>query len=154
MAAIILRIFPDFQLYSREPHYIFTRNPLFIREDSMKKLFALPVMSGASPPRYFILTSLSDTGGSQATQAITLKPGSVIQEGWLVSIEYTFGDKTGKVIDSSVGKEPVPGLEKELTGLKDRRSKKIVVKPEDGYRADPNAFQEIPKTSSRLRCKR
>jgi hypothetical protein len=71
------------------------------------------------------------------------------------SIEYTFGDKTGKVIDSSVGKELVPGLEKELTGLKDRRSKKIVVKPEeDGYRADPNAFQEIPKTSSRLRCKR
>ncbi|HEV8724267.1 MAG TPA: hypothetical protein VGW77_26930 [Candidatus Binatia bacterium] len=54
-----------------------------------------------------------------------MKPGSVIQEGSLVSIEYTFGDKTGKVIDSSVGKEePVPGLEKELTGLKDRRSKK------------------------------
>jgi len=43
MAAIIRRIFPDVQLYSREPYYIFTRNPLFIRQDSMKKLFAPPV---------------------------------------------------------------------------------------------------------------
>ena len=106
----------------------------------MKNLLGLLVISGAVTAALFFLTSLARTGGNQATQAITLKPGSAIQEGSFVSIEYTLTDETGKVIDSNVGKEPltylhgsgqiVPGLEKE---------------PEDGYRADPNAFQEIPK---------
>jgi len=121
----------------------------------MKKLLALLVMSGAVTAALFFLTSLARTGGSPATPAITLKPGSAIQEGSIVSIEYTLTDDAGKVIDSSIGKEPltylhgsgqiVPGLEKELTGLKVGDRKKIVVKPEDGYRTDPKAFQEIPK---------
>ncbi len=121
----------------------------------MKKLLGLLVISGAVTAALFFLTSLARTGGNSATQAVTLKPGSAIQEGSFVSIEYTLTDDTGKVIDSNVGKEPltylhgsgqiVPGLEKELTGLKVGDQKKIVVKPEDGYRADPNAFQEIPK---------
>jgi FKBP-type peptidyl-prolyl cis-trans isomerase SlyD len=78
----------------------------------------------------------------------------LIQEDSIVSID-TLTDETGKVVDSTVGKEPltylhgsgqiVPGLEKELTGLKVGDQKKIVVKPEDGYRPNPNAFQEIPK---------
>jgi FKBP-type peptidyl-prolyl cis-trans isomerase SlyD len=39
----------------------------------------------------------------------------------------------------------VRGLEKELTGMKVGDQKKIVVKPEDGYQKDLNAFQEIPR---------
>jgi FKBP-type peptidyl-prolyl cis-trans isomerase SlyD len=115
----------------------------------------LLVISGAVTAALFFLTSLARTGGTQATQAITLKPGSVIQDGSIVSIEYTLTDDTGKVVDSNVGKEPltyfhgsgqiVPGLEKELTGLKVGDQRKIVVKPEDGYRPNPNAFQEISK---------
>jgi FKBP-type peptidyl-prolyl cis-trans isomerase SlyD len=121
----------------------------------MKKLLGLLVISGAVTAALFFLTSLARTGGNSATRAITLKPGLAIQEGSFVSIEYTLTDETGKVVDSTVGKEPltylhgsgqiVPGLEKELTGLKVGDQKKIVVKPEDGYRPNPNAFQEIPK---------
>ena len=126
-----------------------------VDEDFMKKLLTLLIMSGAVTAALFFLTSLARTGGSPATRAITLKPGSAVQEGSIVSIEYTLTDDAGKVIDSNVGKEPltylhgsgqiVPGLEKELTGLKVGDRKKIVVKPEDGYRMDPKAFQEIPK---------
>ena len=121
----------------------------------MKKLLGLLLISGAVTAALFFLTSLARTGGNQASQPITLQPGSAIQEGSLVSFEYTLTDDTGKVIDSNVGKEHltylhgsgqiVSGLEKELTGLKVGDQKKIVVRPEDGYRADPNAFQEIPK---------
>ena len=121
----------------------------------MKQLLGLLVISGVVTAALFFLTSFARTGGNQAPQSITLQPGSVIQEGSFVSIEYTLRDDTGKVIDSNVGKEPltylhgsgqiVPGLEKQLTGLKVGDQKKIVVKPEDGYRVDPKAFQEIPK---------
>lgn len=120
----------------------------------MKKLLGLLVISGAVTAALFLLTSLDRTG-TRVPDTISLKPGSVIQDGSFVSIEYTLTDDTGKVIDSNVGKEPltyvhgagqiVPGLEKGLTGLKVGDRKKIVVTPEDGYRADPNAFQEIPK---------
>ena len=79
-------------------------------------------------------------------------------------MEYTLTDYTGKIIDSNVGRKPliylhgsgqiVPGLEKELTGLKVGDQKKIVVKPEDGYRADQTPFRKFPKTRSRRRRKR
>ena len=93
--------------------------------------------------------------GSGTAPMVSLKPGQVIQEDSIVSIEYTLTDDTGKVIDSNVGKEPltylhgsgqiVRGLEKERTGFKVGDQKKKVFKPEDGYQADPKAFQEIPK---------
>ena len=79
-----------------------------------------------------------------------------IQEGSQVSFEYTLSDETGTVIESSKGKQPmsyihgksqiIPGLEKELSGMKVGEEKKIQVKPEDGYgRVNPDAFQEVPK---------
>jgi len=114
------------------------------------------MMSGAVLGALFFLTSLARVGGGQTSQAITLKPGSNIQEGSLVSIEYTLTDETGKVIDTNVGKEPltfiqgagqiVKGLEQELAGLKVGDEKKIQVKPEDGYGlTDEKALQEIPR---------
>jgi len=114
------------------------------------------MMSGAVLGALFILTSLARLGGGQTSQAITLKPGSNIQEGSLVSIEYTLTDDTGKVIDTNVGKEPltfiqgagqiVKGLEQELAGLKVGDQKKVQVKPEDGYGlTDDKALQEIPR---------
>jgi len=40
----------------------------------------------------------------------------------------------------------IPGLEKELTGMKVGGEKHVTVKPEDGYgKVNPNAVQEIPK---------
>jgi FKBP-type peptidyl-prolyl cis-trans isomerase 2 len=40
----------------------------------------------------------------------------------------------------------IPGLEKELTGMKVGGEKHVTVKPEDGYgKVNPNAVQEFPK---------
>jgi FKBP-type peptidyl-prolyl cis-trans isomerase SlyD len=85
-----------------------------------------------------------------------LQPATSVQQGVLVSIEYTLTDEAGKVIESNVGKEPltyvhgsgqiVRGLEKELVGMKVGEQKKIQVTPEEGYGLrDPNAVQEIRK---------
>lgn len=122
----------------------------------MKKLLSLMVMSGAVLAALFFLTNLSGSGASQRPQAITLKPASVIQDGSLVSLEYTLTDDSGNVLESNVGKEPltyvqgsgqiVRGLEKELAGLKVGDRKKIHVSPEEGYGpVNPQAIQEIPK---------
>jgi len=121
----------------------------------MKKLLGLLVISGAVTAALFLLTSLSGVGGP-VQPAVTLKPGSVIQEGSFVSIEYTLTDDSGSVLDTNVGKEPltyiqgagqiVKGLERELQGLKVGDQKKVAVQPEDGYgQPDENAFQEIPR---------
>ena len=113
-------------------------------------------MSGAVLGALFFLTSLARTGGRPAGPAMTLKPASVIEQGSVVSVEYTLTDDAGTVLDSNVGKEPltfvqgagqiVPGLEKELIGLKTGDRKKVQVQPEDGY-GIPNkeAFQEFPR---------
>ena len=53
----------------------------------MRKLLGLLVISGAVTAALFLLTSLAGTGGGPGQQAITLKPGSLVQDGSLVSIE-------------------------------------------------------------------
>lgn len=122
----------------------------------MKKLFGLLVMSGSVLAVLIILTSMSAPKAAQSPQAITLKPGTVVQDGSLVSIEYTLTDDAGKVIDTNVGKQPltyvqgagqiVKGLERELNGLHTGDEKKVDVKPEEGYGlTNPNAFQEVPR---------
>jgi FKBP-type peptidyl-prolyl cis-trans isomerase SlyD len=113
-------------------------------------------MSGAVLAALFFLSNLARTSVSESTPAITLKPGSVIQEGSIVSMEYTLTDDTGAVLDTNAGKEPltfiegagqiVKGLERELIGLKVGDQKKVHVKPEDAYGLpDPAALQEIPR---------
>ena len=84
------------------------------------------------------------------------KPQTVVQAGAEVSFDYTLTDDSGKVIDTSQGKEPmhythgkgqiIPGLEKEITGMAVGGEKKVTVKPEDAYGpVDTRAFQEVPK---------
>ena len=113
-------------------------------------------MSGAVLGALFLLTNLAHMAGGQSTQALRLKPNSAVQEGSIVSIEYTLRDDSGNVIDTNVGKEPltfmegagqiVKGLERELSGMKVGEQKKIQVKPEDGYGLlDKDAFHEIPR---------
>jgi FKBP-type peptidyl-prolyl cis-trans isomerase SlyD len=122
----------------------------------MKKLFALLAISGAVLVALFFLTQLSVPGAGQATPRFTLKPAAEIQDGAIVTVEYTLTDDTGAVIDSSSGKGPmtyihgagqiVPGLERALNGLKIGDQKKVQVRPEEGYGLpDQNAFREIPK---------
>jgi FKBP-type peptidyl-prolyl cis-trans isomerase SlyD len=123
----------------------------------MKKLLSLLVISSAVLGALFFLTSLPGNGaGGSPASSVSLQTASSVQQGVLVSIEYTLTDETGKVIESNVGKEPltyihgagqiVRGLEKELAGMKVGEQKKIQVKPEEGYGLrDPNAVQEIRK---------
>jgi FKBP-type peptidyl-prolyl cis-trans isomerase SlyD len=84
------------------------------------------------------------------------KEENVVKPGSVVSLEYTLSDEKGKVIESNKGKEPlkytqgqnqiVPGLEKEVAGMKVGGQKNVKVKPEDGYgTVNPKAFQEVPK---------
>ena len=81
---------------------------------------------------------------------------ATIQDNMEVGFEYTL-TVDGAVVDSTEGKEPfhyvhgqyqiVPGLERELTGLKVGDTKEVTVKPEDGYgKTDPAAVIELPKT--------
>ena len=85
------------------------------------------------------------------------KDAKVIASGSQVSLEYTLSDDKGKTIESNKGKEPlvythgngqiIPGLEKQLLGMKVGGTKHVTVKPEDAYGpVNPKAYQEIPKT--------
>ena len=84
------------------------------------------------------------------------KKEMTVSHGNEVSIEYTLRLKDKQVIDTSVGSEPltyvhgfhqiIPGLEKELEGLKIGDSKQVTVKPEEGYGfVDQEAFEEVDK---------
>ena len=80
----------------------------------------------------------------------------VVKDGLMVSLEYTLKSPDGKVLETSKGRDPlkyihgqkmmIPGLEKELTGMKVGGEKHVTVKPEDAYgKVNPNAVQEVPK---------
>jgi FKBP-type peptidyl-prolyl cis-trans isomerase SlyD len=78
-----------------------------------------------------------------------------IAEGKKVSFEYTLTSGDGSQIGTNVGQEPlvythgkgeiVPGLEKELAGLKAGDTKQVKVGPKEGYgELDPNRTQQVP----------
>ncbi len=73
-----------------------------------------------------------------------------------VSIEYTLKLDDDSVVDTNVDAEPltlvvgteqiIPGLEKELEGMKVGDSKKVTVSPEEGYgESNPKALVEVAK---------
>jgi FKBP-type peptidyl-prolyl cis-trans isomerase SlyD len=79
-----------------------------------------------------------------------------VQDGLVVSMEYTL-TVDGEVLDSSEGEGPlqflaghdniVPGLEREMLGMKIGESKDVVVSPEDGYgEFDEEAFLDVPRS--------
>jgi FKBP-type peptidyl-prolyl cis-trans isomerase 2 len=93
---------------------------------------------------------------SSAFAAEKSKEANVIKDGSVVSLQYTLSGEDGKPIESNKGKEPikytqgshqiVPGLEKELAGMKVGEEKRVKVTPEEGYGpVDPKGFQEFPK---------
>jgi len=92
-----------------------------------------------------------------ATPAIA-QPKAVVEKGSSVKIEYTLKDDKGAVIDTNAGKDAlaftqgsqqiIPGLDKALLGMHVGDSKKVTVKPEEGYgNVDPKAEAEVPKTA-------
>jgi FKBP-type peptidyl-prolyl cis-trans isomerase SlyD len=94
-----------------------------------------------------------------ASPALAQTPAAsdaAIQNGSSVSLEYTLKDDSGQVLESNRGKAPltftqghqqiIPGLERELIGMRPGEEKRVVVKPEDAYGdVVPNAQTEVPK---------
>jgi FKBP-type peptidyl-prolyl cis-trans isomerase SlyD len=79
-----------------------------------------------------------------------------VDDGVVVSMEYKL-TVDGEVLDSSDDAGPlqflagygniIPGLEKEMMGMKIGDSKEVTVQPEDGYgEFDDEAFMEVPRT--------
>jgi FKBP-type peptidyl-prolyl cis-trans isomerase SlyD len=79
-----------------------------------------------------------------------------VQDGLVVSMEYTL-TVDGEELDSSKDAGPlqflagydniVPGLEREMVGMKIGESKDVLVLPEDGYgEFDEDAFMEVPRS--------
>lgn len=79
-----------------------------------------------------------------------------VLDGLVVSMEYTL-KVDGEVLDSSDGAGPlqflagydniVPGLEREMIGMKIGESKDVVVSPEDGYgEFDDEGFMDVPRS--------
>ena len=79
-----------------------------------------------------------------------------IQDGKEVSFDYTL-TVDGQIIGSSQNEEPltyvhgegkiIPGLARQMEGMKVGDKKDIVVNPEEAYgEINPNAFQEVPKS--------
>ncbi len=80
----------------------------------------------------------------------------VVADGKNIFIEYTLTLEDGKVVDTNIGSAPmtfiygkgqiVPGLEKELGGMKKGESKHVIVSPEDGYgKVRDDAIREVPR---------
>lgn len=112
------------------------------------------------PRKYFSFLSLlalcALSGTVLSATADKAKDERVVKDGMLVSLDYTLKSPDGKLVETNKGKEPlkyvhgqkmmVPGLEKELTGMKVGAEKHITVKPEDGYgKINPQAVQEVPR---------
>lgn len=83
--------------------------------------------------------------------------GQVVSKGKQVSLEYTLKLDDKNVLESNVGREPmtythgaeeiVPGLEKALEGMAVGESKRVTVKPAEGYgEVNPKEFQEVKKS--------
>jgi FKBP-type peptidyl-prolyl cis-trans isomerase SlyD len=83
------------------------------------------------------------------------KPTTVVDD-VVVSINYTL-TVDGQIIDASEESDPleylqgyqniIPGLEREMAGMKIGESKEVTVQPKDGYgELDPNAVIEVPRS--------
>jgi FKBP-type peptidyl-prolyl cis-trans isomerase 2 len=83
------------------------------------------------------------------------KEKTVVESGSTVGIEYTLSLEDGTKVDSNVGGEAlrfeqgsgqiIPGLDKDLIGMKVGEIKQVKVTPDEGYgQVNPAAFTEVP----------
>lgn len=80
---------------------------------------------------------------------------SMVKDGQVVSIEYTLrvdnelldsSDQEGPLEFLQGGNSIIPGLERELYGMKIGESKQVTVAPKDAYgEFDPQAFMDVPR---------
>jgi FKBP-type peptidyl-prolyl cis-trans isomerase SlyD len=83
---------------------------------------------------------------------------TAVQDGLVVSLDYTLRLQSGQIVDSSSDRAPleylpgqgniIPGLEQALYGMAIGEEKDVVVAPADGYgERDPDAFQVVPRNA-------
>lgn len=76
----------------------------------------------------------------------------------VAAIHYTLTDNTGKVLDSSAGRDPlyylhgegnlIPGMEEGLEGQETGKKLKLKISPEKGYGTrDEKLIQKLPRTA-------
>ena len=110
----------------------------------LKQVSIVLILSGV----LFISSVQAETAGRTSIPSVT--------DGDYVYMEYTLKMEDGEVVDSNVGSDPlnfihgkgqiVPGLEKQLTGMKKGENKHVVVKPEDGYgKIREDAIREVSR---------
>lgn len=91
------------------------------------------------------------------TCGVKAAEGKVITNGAKVSFDYTL-TVDGQILDSSQGRGPlsytqgsgqiIPGLDKQMLGLKVGDKRTFIVAPAEAYgEINPSAFREIPKSS-------
>ena len=84
------------------------------------------------------------------------KEPMLVADDLVISMDYVL-TVDGEILDSSEGTEPIaflqghsniiPGLEKEIYGMAVDESRKVSVKPEEGYGVfDPDSVSDIPKS--------
>lgn len=112
---------------------------------------------GSSRVCLAVLCGLLLQGGLAMAESHKSGSKMTVSNGKQVSLEYTLKLEDKSVLESNVGKEPmtytqgaheiVPGLEKAMEGLVVGETKRVEVKPADGYgEVDPKAFQEVKKS--------
>ena len=102
-----------------------------------------------------LLCVLGCTGASKTDATRAGRSAPVIHDGVAVQMDYTL-TVDGRVVDSSRGKTPlryvqgrlqiIPGLERQLAGLRVGDAKDITVSPDEGYgRRNPQAVVTVSR---------
>ncbi len=112
---------------------------------------------GKSTVGFFAVVGLAATLSLPAWAEEKKGGADAATNGKQVSLEYTLTLEDKSKVDSNVGKDPlvvtlgdhqiIPGLEKQIVGMKVGDNKQIEVSPEEGYGpVDPQRRQEVEKT--------
>jgi FKBP-type peptidyl-prolyl cis-trans isomerase SlyD len=120
---------------------------IFLKESLVRGL----LLSFVTLLSLFVLWSAAHLGAAEKS-----KNERVVQDGLMVSLDFTLKETDGKVMETTKGRAPIKyihgkkmlpaGLERELSGMKIGGQKHVTVKPEDAYgKFDPKAYKEVPK---------
>ncbi|HXG15587.1 MAG TPA: peptidylprolyl isomerase [Calidithermus sp.] len=115
-------------------------------------LRALLLLAAWGPPASVLAQNPAPTPAPKEGQPMS----PVIDKGATVRFDYTLTDEAGALLDSSEGRAPltyvhgrreiIPGLERQLAGMRAGEEKDVVVPPAEAYGpVDPSAVAEVPK---------
>ncbi len=118
-------------------------------------ILLVPFLVHAEDPAAVTTNAEAVTNAESSAVSPSSSTNQVVESGKTVRFDYSLLVE-GKEVENSSGVEPVqfvhgqgdivPGLEKELAGMKVGEEKTINVKMEEGYGPiDPQAIQEVPR---------